>query len=590
MSGRWRLGAAVVTLVTSAALFGLEYDDPDESGSRLFVGVPMAMVGAGLLTSARGSRRLGGAKADEPDSRPPSLVINLGTSGDRETARDALRRALGDPELDIVYPRVGAGGWIDEVGDATGSTGDAGTAFTPIARGGKPVAGLLHDPALLGDPDRLRAAVESASLAIDNERLKAQVHAQLAEVQASRARIVDAGDRELRRVERNLHDGAQQRLVGLALVLRLASRRVGDRAVGDLIAEAAREADDALAELRELARGIHPAIVDDAGIEGAIETLAERPGVPVELHLDVPERLPQPVEVGAYYLVAEALANVNKHAHARRVSVEASVAQGVLQVTVSDDGAGGAVPAPGSGLEGLADRVSALGGELRIDSPRGGGTVVAAAIPLAAPSDTEVERRRLTALKWIGWENWEVPGELYEQITEEDNLMAAKAVLLCAGGNSRLTAREREWLIGYHTAAGSSDRVIELIETYDDSDTVEAMMGAPGMALISGAMVYDALRACCSDGPLTHDELDRLARGAAAMGIAPDAFAALREVVDAELALRSRRYELVTAPVLPGHRRAGGSEGHRSGDGLRGGGDDLVEDRLVGERGRRDRG
>ncbi|MCA1693477.1 MAG: histidine kinase, partial [Actinobacteria bacterium] len=436
----------------------------------------------------------------------------------------------------------------------TTTSGVGGRAFTPIDRGGKPVAALIHDPALLGDPQRLQAATEAASLAIDNERLKAQLHAQLAEVHASRARIVDAGDRELRRVERNLHDGAQQRLVGLALMLRLASREAaGDQLMSELIADATRELDDALTELRKLARGIHPAIVDDAGLDGALETLAERPGIPVELNVDVPERLPQAVEVGAYYLVAEALTNVNKHANATQATVRATVADGALHVAVSDDGRGGAGAAPGSGLEGLADRVTALGGQLSIDSKPGGGTIVSADIPLVVPSDVKADRRRLTALKWIGWENWEAPGELYEQLTEDDNLLDIKAVLLCAGGNSHLTPRQREWLTGYHTAAGSSDRAIELIKTYDDADTIEGLMQLPGMSMIGRGILYETLRACSSDGPLTPEELDRVQRGADAMGIPRETVAELHEIVIAEQTLRDRRYELIVAPVLPGN-------------------------------------
>jgi signal transduction histidine kinase len=175
----------------------------------------------------------------------------------------------------------GTGGWIDALGVVTPTTAATNRAFTSITRGGNPVAGLIHDPALVDDPERLQAATEAASFAIDSERLKAQLHAQLAEVHASRARIAAAGDRELRRVERNLHDGAQQRLVGLALMLRLAGRKAaGDRAMTQLLDEAARELEDALTDLRELARGIHPAIVYDAGLGGALETLAERRGVP----------------------------------------------------------------------------------------------------------------------------------------------------------------------------------------------------------------------------------------------------------------------------------------------------------------------
>jgi hypothetical protein len=222
-------------------------------------------------------------------------------------------------------------------------------------------------------------------------------------------------------------------------------------------------------------------------------------------------------------------------------------------VAVSDDGSGGAGATPGSGLQGLADRVTALGGELVVDSEPGRGTTVSADIPLTVPADVDVERRRLTALKWIGWENWEAPGELYEQITEEDNALDAKAVLLCGGGNGHLTPREREWLIGYHTAAGSSDRVIEMIKAYDDADTLEGLMELPSMSMICRGTVYETLRACSSDGPLTPEELDRVQRGADAMGVPSGTFAELRDIVIAEHALRNRRYQLIVAPVLAGN-------------------------------------
>lgn len=316
-----------------------------------------------------------------------ALVADLEAVGPGATLRNALRRSLADPSLEIVYHRAGSGGWVTDGGiPAEAPDPEADQASTPIVRGGRTIAALVHDPALLRNPERLRAAIGATALAIDNEQLKAELRAQVLEVRASRSRIVEAADRERRRVERNLHDGAQQRLVGLALVLRLAGGRVeGDQALAGLLAEAARELDDALAELRELARGIHPAIVTEAGL-GALESLAERPGVPIELSVDVPGRLPEHVEVGAYYVVAEALANANKHAGAEHVTVGATVRDDVLLLTVSDDGRGGAAAAPGSGLEGLGDRVSSLAGRLAIDSPVGGGTTLTAEIPLRVPS------------------------------------------------------------------------------------------------------------------------------------------------------------------------------------------------------------
>lgn len=486
------------------------------------------------------------------EDRFVTLVADLETTGPGQTLRNALRRALADPALEVVYTRAGSAGWISELGlPTTAPSAVSGRAFTPIERGGKPIAALVHDPVLLRNPERLRAAIGATALAIDNEQLKAQLRAQLLDVQASRSRIVEAGDRERRRVERNLHDGAQQRLVGLALTLRLAVRKAeGDPAVTELLAEAAGELDDALDELRELARGIHPAIVTDAGLVGALETLAERPGSPVELSVELPGRLSAPVEVGAYYLVAEALANANKHAQATCVKVRAAVIDETLHVAVSDDGRGGAAAQAGSGLEGLADRVSSLAGRLVIDSPVGHGTTVAAEIPLRVPQAPDLDRRRMTALKWVGWENFELPAEAYEQLTDEDNLMYVLGVFACAGGVSRITQHERDWIIGYATAAGEADWVCETIRTYDGADTIEDIMRLPGMTKAGRGLLYDAMRMCSSDGPLTPRELDALFRAADAMCVPRQEVVDLQQIVLGEHALRQRRYDLITAPVL----------------------------------------
>ena len=568
MSRVLRVGVVVAAVLAAGLLLLMKLDDPYELWLQIVVAaVPVALVGS-----------LVGARAAE--DRLVFVLTRLGTGGPGDTLRDALRRALSDPNLEIVYPRFGSGGWINALGEQTTTPTPApGRAFTPIDRGGKPVAGLGHDPALLHNPRRLRAAIEAASLAIDNERLKAELRAELLDGQAARARIVEAGERELQRVERNLHDGAQQRLVGLALTLRLASRSAaGDATVTALLADAARELDDALSELRELARGIHPAIVHDVALGGALETLAERPGVPVDLQVDLPDRLPEPVEMGAYYLVAEALTNTNKHANAQRATVRATVVDGALRVVVSDDGTGGAAATPGSGLEGLADRVSALGGRLVVDSdPAVGGTTITADIPLSVPGFPDAERRRMTALKWIGFEQWEMPAEAFEQITDEDNLVAAKAILLGAGGNARLSEREREWLVGYLTAAGDADWVIEAVKAYDDADTLEDLMHLPGMPQIARGQLYDSIRVCSSDGPLTADEIRRVERAAAEMGIPPEVVTELRHIVTEHEALRRRRFDVIAAPALPhgvdapayGANRRPAAPGRRRGAGAR---------------------
>ena len=205
---------------------------------------------------------------------------------------------------------------------------------------------------------------------------------------ASRARIVEAADAARRRIERDLHDGAQQRLVSLALSLqRLESSLEPNSAATHELAVARAELDAALEELRELARGIHPSILTDRGLEAALAAVAGRSTVPVELDLDGCRELPLSVQTTAYFVVVEALTNASKHAHSDRIEVRVAVGEETAMVEVRDDGSGGVDPAQGSGLSGLADRVSALGGTLEVDSPVGAGTTIRARIP-ARMSDT----------------------------------------------------------------------------------------------------------------------------------------------------------------------------------------------------------
>jgi signal transduction histidine kinase len=215
------------------------------------------------------------------------------------------------------------------------------------------------------------------------------------ELRRSRSRLVDAADAERRRLERNLHDGAQQRLVSLSLALRLAESklRVDPEAAATILGGAGEELAFALQELRELARGLHPAILTDRGLEPALETLAERASVPVEVEVNLDGRLPGPVEVAIFYVVSESLANIAKHADATAVTVKvAHSGDAVVVVEVADNGIGGADDTLGSGLRGLSDRIEALDGRLVVESPAGAGTRVVATMPLArvrqpVPSD-----------------------------------------------------------------------------------------------------------------------------------------------------------------------------------------------------------
>ncbi|WP_019876238.1 histidine kinase [Sporichthya polymorpha] len=460
--------------------------------------------------------------------------------------RDAARRTPVDPTVEVIYTRVGSAAFLD----ALGSHPENGRMRTPIERDGKPIAALLHPPGLARDAERLRAAVEAASLAIENERLRAELRDQLGDVQASRTRLVQAADRERQRVERNLHDGAQQRLVGLALTLRLAEREKLDPAVAHLLEDALHELHDALDDLRRLARGVHPAIVSEAGLPGALESLAERSVLPVDLAVDVPTRLPDAVEVAAYYCVAEALANTRKHAQATGVTVRAAIVDDALVVSVADDGCGGAVPAAGSGLEGLADRISALGGRFAVESPPDHGTTVAAWLPVVLTEAPGRPARHLAAIRWMGWENWEIPAEVYLQITDEDNLNFAKGTLLCAGGRAVLTERERDWYDGYRAACGDADWVLDAVRNYDDTDRIEDVGALPSMQLTVRGMVHDALRLCASDGALTTEEHDRITDGAAGLGIAREVVEEIRGIVEDEHALRRRRYATISGPMF----------------------------------------
>jgi signal transduction histidine kinase len=300
--------------------------------------------------------------------------------------RTAFARLAGDPSLVLAFPMDG-GGYVDTSGVPVRlpAPKEARTV-TPIDRDGRTVAVVVHDAALETDPALVRAAGAAAGLALDNERLTAEVRARLEAVRTSRARLVEAADAERVRIERMLHDGAQQRLVALAIRLRTLGASAGDDAVRARLATLGAELDDALAELRELARGIHPAVLVQAGLRSALASLAQRSEVPVTV--DVPERrFPAAVESTAYYVAAEALTNAARHADASMVTVSAEADDDVLHLSIRDDGIGGADPSRGSGLAGLEDRVAAVSGALSVADAPGGGTVVSVSLPLRGARD-----------------------------------------------------------------------------------------------------------------------------------------------------------------------------------------------------------
>jgi signal transduction histidine kinase len=230
----------------------------------------------------------------------------------------------------------------------------------------------------------VEAVAAAAAITLDDARLQAESQDRLAELRASRERLVAAGDAERRRLERNLHDGAQPRLVSVALQLRMMQNRAhGDPALAEALKAAGDELSQSLEELRELARGIHPAVLNH-GLKAALGSLASRATVVTTVAFEVPERLPEPVELAAYFVACEALANVARYAHATKASVRVSRQNGNAVIEIADDGVGGADETAGTGLQGLADRVAALDGRLRILSPPGAGTVVTAELPCAS--------------------------------------------------------------------------------------------------------------------------------------------------------------------------------------------------------------
>jgi len=311
------------------------------------------------------------------------LFVQLGTDPAPGELRDALAHALHDRSLEIAFWLPEYGGWADVEGREVELPGQGEVrATTLIEREGMPVAALLHDPALLDEPALLASVRAAAAMSLENARLHSELRARLEEMRGSRARIVAAAQQERRRMERNLHDGAQQRLVALSLQLSLLERQLqGDPAAQEQVDDARREIAASLAELRDLARGLHPAAVSDHGLDIALEQVLARAPVPVTLSIETEGRLPEPVEVAAFYVVSESLANVGKYAQATSASVDVSRKDGRVVIEVTDDGCGGADEARGSGIRGLADRVEALGGHLRVWSPVGGGTRVQAEIP-----------------------------------------------------------------------------------------------------------------------------------------------------------------------------------------------------------------
>jgi signal transduction histidine kinase len=338
----------------------------------LRIAVPLAML-VGVLRDHGARAAMAGA------------VSEMGAAPSAATLRDALATAFGDPQLRVLTSAGGGGGFLDTTGapvapgELEALTADPGRHVIVVDDGPEPLAVIVAARTASEDPALVDAAIALSRLVIRNAAQSRRIEEQLEEVRASRARIVEAADVERRRIERDLHDGLQQRILALAMELRAAEEVPAERERA--LRRGSEEMLAVLEGVRELARGIHPAVLTEAGLGAAIRAVADRSPVPVEVELHLPGRVAPAAEATAYFVVSEALANVAKHAPGSTAAwVRAEAADGMLKVVVEDDGPGGA-DAKGHGLAGLADRVAALGGAFTVEARGGGGTRIVAEVP-----------------------------------------------------------------------------------------------------------------------------------------------------------------------------------------------------------------
>jgi signal transduction histidine kinase len=315
------------------------------------------------------------------DAVVTGLVVDLGAESGAGTLRAKLARALGDPTLVIGYRLGATGGYVDDAGGPVElpRPGSERTVTALVERG-EEVAVLVHDEALLADPELVESVAAAARIAVANAGLQAEARTKAAELEASRRRIVEAADAQRRRIQLELELGAGRRLDAVSAHLAEAHARLAD-VNGPALEGVGSELAEARSGLEEFARGVRPSALTDGGLMAALAQLTERSAAGVEVRGTV-GRLPAPVEAALFFVCSEALANVAKHAHATRATIDVREAGGRVTVEVGDDGAGGAVPGRGSGLAGLADRLEALGGMLTVASPSGGGTRIVAEVPL----------------------------------------------------------------------------------------------------------------------------------------------------------------------------------------------------------------
>jgi signal transduction histidine kinase len=368
--------AGAATMFSFAVLLTTDLLSSERSQTVLLVTVivlatvPLAFL-AGILRSRLARAAVGEFLLELPESPSPAEL------------RDALARSLRDPSLSVAYWLPQFESWADLEGRQLElPLPGSGRASTLIDRDGARLAALLHDPALDDDPQLLAAVGAAAAISLENGRLHAEHRAHVEELRGSRARVIEAGQKERQRLERDLHDGAQQRLIALSVELSLLEKQLAEDAeTRARLQQARQEIAVSLDELRSVSRGLHPAVLSGHGLVVALESLVALAPVPVQLTVELEERLAEPIEVAAFYVVSESLANIGKHAQATTARIDVTRTDGHLVVEVIDDGVGGADTERGSGLRGLADRVEAHGGRLRIWSPAGSGTRVRAEMP-----------------------------------------------------------------------------------------------------------------------------------------------------------------------------------------------------------------
>jgi len=317
-------------------------------------------------------------------TRIVGLLLSLQRPARQSSVTSALRSVFEDPHLEIISQPTAlqpSAGGVNQAVRLPDRCGDR--LRLPIrSSSGEQLAVVLADPSLSPHDDLVRAALAASSFALENVQLEEALRAQLQEVRESRLRIIEAGMAERRRLERDLHDGTQQRLLGLKIMLAAAEADIDDGATRAVIGRIRSELGSILSELRDLAHGIHPAVLSQVGLAQAVQSLADRHTTPVQVDLPA-GRFPESAELTAYFVIAESITNAIKHANASEITVTGTLADDSLQIEIADDGDGGARVSAGTGIRGLIDRAYGVGGDLLLESPAGHGTRIKVRIPCA---------------------------------------------------------------------------------------------------------------------------------------------------------------------------------------------------------------